>query len=1197
MKNILIFLSLAFSTFYITFSQPNPKYRFYFNGNDITSICPVFGSSIFLFGSREAGIGAFDLDSFKYVGFFQKIVSPIPSHNIRFIKRFSPDTIWIGTDRGLIRFRSNQIVVFDTSNSDLPSNVINDITIDASGSKWIATDNGLVFYNDNTWTIYDISNSGLPSNYINYVKIDVFGNVWVATPNGLSMYDRNQWYVWNSSNSDLPDDHITFIEFDPINNSRWIGTLQGGLVNWVGNDFIVYDTSSSLLPSNTITSFAFEGTQNKWIGTSNGLVFISPRGWTVFNTSNSNLSDNYINTIYIAPNRLRLIGTRNKVTVVRDTIFLKVDFMNSLLPTNFVKEVNEGQDLVKWISTPYELVSYDGANWNVFNTRNSPLRKQINAIEVDNQNRVWVATDSGLFIRDRNSWSSYYYGLSGLPSNRVTHLLSVDNNMWIGTDSGLVLLKDGNWIRYDTIFVGRFSRVVSALAKSDRGRIYVGLGNNGVAVIEENNIWFYDAFNSPLFGLFVTSIGEDKFGKLYVGTAFQGLFTFDTVWVSHTPTTGFPDLTVLDITFDKLGFPWITTRNAGIVHIRDTNMYVYNEKNSPFYTNDFQSVFVDISNNKWIATRYGLYVFNQDTIKPELRMKSVPTSICVGNTVSVEFYSFYDFKPGNRFNIELSDSAGNFSRPLVIGSAIAIRRVPILCYVPTNIPASNFYRMRVVSTNPKIVSADNGFNISIHSLPKPVIVGDSVVCSAQIQRVWAKTELNHGYFWRVEGGSILNNPTSDTIIIRWDTVKTGHIILTAVNQFNCLDSAKLIVHISRLPGKILTGPRRVCSGQTFIYSTSDSVNIKNYWTVRNGVVESKPLNNIALIRWGNTSPGVIILKRVNEFGCVDSVRLTVEIYSKPNPTISGKKEAMKEEVVKYITKRANPQVVNNWSVTKGRIIGSSKGDTVTVGWAEPGIGKVKLVQVTPEGCFDSTELIVRIFEYAAMAGDTIVCENNETFFEAISNLGANSQWKVQGGTISGSSQNRRVWVRWGSSGTGRIKLVQWVTGSTFKDSIEKVVRILRKPTKPVITDSLGFLYSSAPYGNQWYFNGKILYGDTSNRILPLWTGYYTVQVTTAPGCTSEISDPYYAISSVEESKAHIHFYPNPTSEYLFLLVEDDLVGEIVVRDLLGTELKRFELISGQKQYYFDLKDLTSGTYLFEFNSKFTKEIHRIVVIK
>lgn len=56
-----------------------------------------------------------------------------------------------------------------TEKEGLPSNYIFSITQDDTGVMWLGTDKGLVKYDNHKYTVYD-SDSGLPGNYVNVVQ-------------------------------------------------------------------------------------------------------------------------------------------------------------------------------------------------------------------------------------------------------------------------------------------------------------------------------------------------------------------------------------------------------------------------------------------------------------------------------------------------------------------------------------------------------------------------------------------------------------------------------------------------------------------------------------------------------------------------------------------------------------------------------------------------------------------------------------------------------------------------------------------------------------------------------------------------------------------------------------------------------------------------------------------------------------------
>jgi hypothetical protein len=97
-----------------------------------------------------------------------------------------------------------------------------------------------------------------------------------------------------------------------------------------------------------------------------------------------------------------------------------------------------------------------------------------------------------------------------------------------------------------------------------------------------------------------------------------------------------------------------------------------------------------------------------------------PAAWCEGNsiTLQVDFTSTGTFNAGNIYAAELSDAAGSFAAPTVIGTLASTANAGmVIAIVPGSTPAGNGYRIRVVSDNPATVGTDNGLDIVINANP------------------------------------------------------------------------------------------------------------------------------------------------------------------------------------------------------------------------------------------------------------------------------------------------------------------------------------------------------------------------------------------------------------------------------------------------------------------------------------------------
>lgn len=97
-------------------------------------------------------------------------------------------------------------------------------------------------------------------------------------------------------------------------------------------------------------------------------------------------------------------------------------------------------------------------------------------------------------------------------------------------------------------------------------------------------------------------------------------------------------------------------------------------------------------------------------------------SWCEGTvkTMNVSFTAVGSFTAGNIFTAELSDASGNFGTPTSIGTLTSSTSgaLTISATIPSSATAGNGYRIRVVSTNPSLISStDNGTNLVINTQP------------------------------------------------------------------------------------------------------------------------------------------------------------------------------------------------------------------------------------------------------------------------------------------------------------------------------------------------------------------------------------------------------------------------------------------------------------------------------------------------
>lgn len=94
----------------------------------------------------------------------------------------------------------------------------------------------------------------------------------------------------------------------------------------------------------------------------------------------------------------------------------------------------------------------------------------------------------------------------------------------------------------------------------------------------------------------------------------------------------------------------------------------------------------------------------------------LPLPFCKLDTVYVYFTASGVYNAGNTFDVQLSDSVGNFTNATLIGQLSSTANSGVIaCIVPTTVGNGIAYRIRIQSSNLPFTSNDNGVDIVINS--------------------------------------------------------------------------------------------------------------------------------------------------------------------------------------------------------------------------------------------------------------------------------------------------------------------------------------------------------------------------------------------------------------------------------------------------------------------------------------------------
>jgi hypothetical protein len=151
-------------------------------------------------------------------------------------------------------------------------------------------------------------------------------------------------------------------------------------------------------------------------------------------------------------------------------------------------------------------------------------------------------------------------------------------------------------------------------------------------------------------------------------------------------------------------------------------------------------------------------------------------------------------------------------------------------------------------------------------------------------------------------------------------------------------------------------------------------------------------------------------------------------------------------------------------------------------------------------------------------------------------------------------------------------------GCTAGDSV--VITVYDLPATPTIAWSGDSLMSSSPTGNQWFFNGDPITGETGQYLVPVSPGSYTVQTTNVYGCVSAVSLPFLYVGVGEKPGKNAWIvYPNPTSGVLH--IKPSLQGSSVFGIRVFNSIGKM-VCSGGNTTTVDMTGFDGGVYYISF---------------
>lgn len=196
----------------------------------------------------------------------------------------------------------------------------------------------------------------------------------------------------------------------------------------------------------------------------------------------------------------------------------------------------------------------------------------------------------------------------------------------------------------------------------------------------------------------------------------------------------------------------------------------------------------------------------------QIRAGSVDSSICAGSSFNLP-YTATDIGGSNTFTAQLSNAAGSFASLVNIGTLSGNASTAVInVTIPSNTVAGSGYRIRITSSLPAFIGANNGANITINALPTVPVVTAQNLCNSATVASLPNDGGAYKWYTKAKNGTAL---TSSTVI------SSGTYYVSSTSGSCESERAAVSVTVSpNVTAGTVSGTASLCKGATAIYTSN-----------------------------------------------------------------------------------------------------------------------------------------------------------------------------------------------------------------------------------------------------------------------------------------------------------------------------------------------------------------------------------------
>jgi len=468
--------------------------------------------------------------------------------------------IWIGTDRSLALWQTNQFATMTPTNGEPELNVKrivssggNSLWVEANGRmrrclgrRWLAESEGWnralgkrlsprFLHGDTEGGLWSsagdlglihvsadgefqrlTTRDGLPSNTIHFAYQDHDGNIWTGYERGELVQVRRRIFRAIAKEEGLADSLINTVCED-AQGAVWIGT-HSGAVNRYANG--VCTNVPLLEPGRAQDSCVAADAQGRvWIG-AQGIGLLRFKDGQMQRIASPTQLQGYPRLLLPGRDGRLWVGTLwSIICITNGNPDAQTSTPNPQLNFEYTGQtvgghptaLAEAADGTIWAGTlDGVLLRWDGKQFVPVEPPDRSSLGRIWALWPAPDGSLWAGTEEGGLLHWNNGRFHRYTMKDGLPSDSIAQILGdAQGNLWLGTRAGIARILGPSLVRFER---GELDELpVSVYGRSD------GLLTIGSAIIYQPNCW--RGRDGTLFFAMANSVAEVKPGQVHINSS------------------------------------------------------------------------------------------------------------------------------------------------------------------------------------------------------------------------------------------------------------------------------------------------------------------------------------------------------------------------------------------------------------------------------------------------------------------------------------------------------------------------------------------------------------------------------------------------------------------------------------------------------------------------------------------------------